>query len=115
MPFQSAQSRLPCRRPPYFSQSWVLNVVPPKCRKSSTVQAAVQLGTSSGEDLGFRIELLADCQGTDDETAQELAEKALESCPFARMASGNVDIKVIGVGEHGTSKGKFKIAMGGFI
>ena len=36
--------------------------------------------------LDFAIEILVDCQGTDDETAQELAEKALESCPFARMA-----------------------------
>ncbi|NHN55137.1 Ohr family peroxiredoxin [Calidifontibacter sp. DB0510] len=60
------------------------------------VTAAATLGkTDSG--FGLAVEITAQIAGVDAETAQRLAEKAHEVCPYSKATRGNIDVTVKGV------------------
>lgn len=62
---------------------------------ASTVTADVSFGqTDSGFGLAVAIE--AAIPGVDEQTAQALAEKAHEVCPYSKATRGNIEVKVTG-------------------
>ncbi len=45
---------------------------------------------------GWRVELTTTIPGVDAETAQALADKAHEFCPYSKATRGNIDVTVVG-------------------
>jgi osmotically inducible protein OsmC len=61
----------------------------------STVTANVTFGkTDSG--FGLAVDLLAKIPGVDAATAQDLADKAHQLCPYSKATRGNIDVTVTG-------------------
>ncbi len=57
--------------------------------------ANVSLGdTETG--VGLAVELSTSIPGVDAETAQMLADKAHEFCPYSKATRGNIDVTVVG-------------------
>lgn len=57
--------------------------------------ANVTLGeTATG--FGLAVELTTTIPGVDAETAQALADKAHEFCPYSKATRGNIDVTVVG-------------------
>ncbi len=57
--------------------------------------ASVTLGeTETG--VGLAVELTTTIPGVDAETAQALADKAHEFCPYSKATRGNIDVTVVG-------------------
>ncbi len=62
---------------------------------AATTTADVTFGkTDSG--VGLAVELLSLIPGVDAETAQSLAEKAHQVCPYSKATRGNIDVTVVG-------------------
>ncbi|MEO5611064.1 MAG: Ohr family peroxiredoxin [Ornithinibacter sp.] len=62
---------------------------------AATTTAEVNFGkTDTG--FGLAVELVSLIPGVDEQTAQSLAEKAHEVCPYSKATRGNIDVTVIG-------------------
>lgn len=62
---------------------------------AASTTADVTLGkTDSG--FGLAVELVSLIPSVDEQTAQSLAEKAHEVCPYSKATRGNIDVIVIG-------------------
>lgn len=57
--------------------------------------ATVHFG-ETGSGFGLGVELTTTIPGVDAETAQSLAEKAHEVCPYSKATRGNIDVTVVG-------------------
>lgn len=55
----------------------------------------VALGTTD-TGVGLAAQISTDIPGVDAETAQRLAEKAHEFCPYSKATRGNIDVTVVG-------------------
>jgi len=58
----------------------------------SRVTAKVGLGKSSAGGFGLTVELAVSLPGVDAATAQTLADKAHEVCPYSNATRGNIDV-----------------------
>lgn len=47
--------------------------------------------------FGLAVELSTTIPGVDAETAQRLADKAHEFCPYSKATRGNIDVTVVGI------------------
>ncbi|HEX2704591.1 MAG TPA: Ohr family peroxiredoxin [Candidatus Lustribacter sp.] len=64
--------------------------------RESTVTVNVTFGkTETG--VGLAVEITANVPGVDAETAQRLADRADEYCPYSKATRGNIDVTVTGV------------------
>ncbi|MGL5819710.1 MAG: Ohr family peroxiredoxin [Phycicoccus sp.] len=64
-----------------------------------TTAAATTVTVSLGStDTGFGLaaEISTDIPGVDADTAQALADKAHEFCPYSKATRGNIDVTVVG-------------------
>ncbi|MEO6791433.1 MAG: Ohr family peroxiredoxin [Ornithinibacter sp.] len=62
---------------------------------AATTTADVTFGkTDSG--FGLAVELVSLIPGVDEQTAQSLAEKAHEVCPYSKATRGNIDVTIVG-------------------
>lgn len=63
---------------------------------AATTTAKVLFGkTDTG--LGLAVELTSRIPGVDEPTAQKLAEKAHEVCPYSKATRGNIDVTILGI------------------
>ncbi|HZE37393.1 MAG TPA: organic hydroperoxide resistance protein [Stackebrandtia sp.] len=60
---------------------------------SSTVAASVDLG-SDGDGFGLAVALTVVAPDLDAATAQDLADKAHQTCPYSKATRGNIDVTV---------------------
>lgn len=58
----------------------------------SEVTGRVTLGTIDGGAFGIAVELDVHIPGVDDETAQQVVERAHEVCPYSNATRGNIDV-----------------------
>lgn len=59
----------------------------------ATTRVAVSLGTTE-TGVGISAEVTSTIPGVDAETAQRLAERAHETCPYSKATRGNIDVTV---------------------
>lgn len=63
---------------------------------AATTTANVLFGkTDTG--FGLAVELTSRIPGVDETTAQKLAEKAHEVCPYSKATRGNIDVTIVGL------------------
>jgi lipoyl-dependent peroxiredoxin len=60
---------------------------------AAATTAKVTFGTTQ-TGVGLAVELSTDIPGVDAETAQRLADKAHEFCPYSKATRGNIDVTV---------------------
>ncbi|MDP8033602.1 organic hydroperoxide resistance protein [Pasteurella atlantica] len=65
-----------------------------KVKIDSTITATVSIlpNTTGGFDLA--VDLVADIQGVERETAQQLLEKAHQVCPYSNATRGNIEVNI---------------------
>ncbi|WP_207843359.1 organic hydroperoxide resistance protein [Williamsia soli] len=61
----------------------------------STVGARVSIGSLDNGGFGLAVELEVALPNLDHETAQKLADKAHEVCPYSNATRGNIDVNVV--------------------
>ncbi|ORM28688.1 organic hydroperoxide resistance protein [Williamsia sp. 1135] len=61
----------------------------------STVGARVAIGSLDNGGFGLAVELEVALPNLDHETAQKLADKAHEVCPYSNATRGNIDVNVV--------------------
>lgn len=61
----------------------------------ASTRVAVTLGTTA-TGVGLAAEITTTIPGVDAETAQKLADKAHEFCPYSKATRGNIDVTVVG-------------------
>ncbi len=61
----------------------------------STVTAAVSLGKEAGGAYGLAVTLTVRMPGVDSQQARELANGALETCPYSRATRGNIEVTIV--------------------
>ncbi|MBS9780247.1 MAG: organic hydroperoxide resistance protein [Moraxellaceae bacterium] len=73
-----------------------LNLVAQKAKVKidSTITATVSIGANATGGFELAVDLVADIQGVDRETAQQLLEKAHEVCPYSNATRGNIDVNI---------------------
>lgn len=59
----------------------------------STVTAKVSIG-KQGDGLGLAAHIKAEIKGVDQNRAEELVEKANQTCPYSKATKGNIDITI---------------------
>ncbi len=65
-----------------------------KAKIDSTITATVSIGANATGGFELAVDLVADIQGVDRETAQQLLEKAHEVCPYSNATRGNIDVNI---------------------
>lgn len=60
---------------------------------TSSVDAKVGIG-EEGESFGLAVELVVTVPGVDQATADRLAKRAHELCPYSKATRGNIDVMV---------------------
>lgn len=60
----------------------------------STVGARVSLGQLDNGGFGLAVELEVALPNVDEKTAQEIADKAHQVCPYSNATRGNIDVTV---------------------
>jgi Ohr subfamily peroxiredoxin len=61
----------------------------------ASVTADVKFGqTDTG--VGLAVDIVATVPGVDDQTAQDLTEKAHQMCPYSKATRGNIEVTVTG-------------------
>jgi osmotically inducible protein OsmC len=61
----------------------------------ASVTADVKFGqTDTG--VGLAVDIVATIPGVDDQTAQDLTEKAHQMCPYSKATRGNIEVTVTG-------------------
>ena len=60
----------------------------------TSVTANIHIGQVGGGAFGLSAELDVNIPGVDAETAQSLAEKAHQVCPYSNATRGNIDVKL---------------------
>ncbi len=65
-----------------------------KAKINSTITATVSIGANAAGGFELALDLVADIQGVDRETAQQLLEKAHEVCPYSNATRGNIDVSI---------------------
>jgi lipoyl-dependent peroxiredoxin len=60
---------------------------------SSTVDAEVGIGADA-TSFGLQVRLTVNLPGADQETADRLAGRAHELCPYSKATRGNIDVQV---------------------
>ncbi len=65
-----------------------------KVKIDSTITATVSIGANATGGFELAVDLVADIQGVDRETAQQLLEKAHEVCPYSNATRGNIDVNI---------------------
>ncbi len=63
----------------------------------SSVTAEVKLGTTD-TGVGLAVNIVATVPGVDHATAQALADKAHQMCPYSKATRGNIAVSVTGQG-----------------
>lgn len=61
----------------------------------STVGARVSIGSLDNGGFGLAVELEVTLPNLDHDTAQKLAEKAHEVCPYSNATRGNIDVNLV--------------------
>src|SRR6185503_13671110 len=61
----------------------------------SAVGALVSIGQLDNGGFGLAVELEITLPNVDPETAQQLAEKAHQICPYSNATRGNIDVKLV--------------------
>ena len=61
----------------------------------SAVGARVSLGQIDNGGFGLAVELEVTLPNLDHDTAQQLAEKAHQVCPYSNATRGNIDVKLV--------------------
>ena len=64
----------------------------------SAVTARVSLGSTGTGNLGLAVELTAELPGVAQATADEIAAKAHERCPYSNATRGNIDVTLTTLG-----------------
>ncbi len=65
-----------------------------KVKIDSTITATVSILANAIGGFELAVDLVADIQGVDRETAQQLLEKAHEVCPYSNATRGNIDVNI---------------------
>ncbi len=65
-----------------------------KVKIDSTITATVSIGANATGGFELAVDLVADIQGVDRKTAQQLLEKAHEVCPYSNATRGNIDVTI---------------------
>ncbi|MBS2098791.1 organic hydroperoxide resistance protein [Carboxylicivirga linearis] len=65
-----------------------------KIRIKSKLEVTVALQMSETEGYNLCVQIEADIQGTDAETAQKLLEQAHATCPYSKAIKGNVVVEL---------------------
>ncbi len=65
-----------------------------KVKIDSTITATVSIGANATGGFELAVDLVADIQGVDRETAQQLLEKAHEVCPYSNATRGNIEVNI---------------------
>lgn len=60
----------------------------------STVGARVSIGQLDNGGFGLAVELEVTLPNVDEKTAQEIADKAHQVCPYSNATRGNIDVTV---------------------
>lgn len=60
----------------------------------TSVTARINIGQIGGGAFGLSAELNVNIPGVDEETAQSLAEKAHQVCPYSNATRGNIEVKL---------------------
>jgi len=60
--------------------------------EGSTVSARVGLGANDAGGFGFAVELVVALPAVDQATAEQLAAKAHQVCPYSNATRGNIDV-----------------------
>ncbi|KUI36518.1 organic hydroperoxide resistance protein [Mycobacterium sp. IS-1496] len=60
----------------------------------STVGARVSIGQLDNGGFGLAVELEVALPNVDEQTAQEIADKAHQVCPYSNATRGNIDVTV---------------------
>ncbi len=73
-----------------------LNLVAQKAKTTieSSITATVGIGANATGGFELSVDLVADIQGVDRETAKELLEKAHHVCPYSNATRGNIEVNV---------------------
>jgi Ohr subfamily peroxiredoxin len=61
----------------------------------SSVGARVSLGEIDGGGFGLAVELEVTLPNLDPKTAQDLADKAHQVCPYSNATRGNIDVTIV--------------------
>jgi len=61
----------------------------------SAVGALVSIGQLDNGGFGLAVELEITLPNVDPQTAQQLAEKAHQICPYSNATRGNIDVKLV--------------------
>ena len=65
-----------------------------KIRIKSKLEVTVGLQMSETEGYNLCVQIEADIQGTDAETARKLLEQAHATCPYSKAINGNVEVEL---------------------
>ncbi len=73
-----------------------LNLVSQKSNVKITSEISATVSLSPNAEGGFQlaVDLLADIQGVDRETAQKLLETAHQVCPYSNATRGNIEVNL---------------------
>ncbi|MDP8051437.1 organic hydroperoxide resistance protein [Pasteurella atlantica] len=65
-----------------------------KVKIDSTITATVSILPNTTGGFELAVNLVADIQGVDKETAQQLLEKAHQICPYSNATRGNIEVNI---------------------
>ncbi|MBR0572622.1 MULTISPECIES: organic hydroperoxide resistance protein [Pasteurellaceae] len=65
-----------------------------KVKIDSTITATVSILPNTTGGFELAVNLVADIQGVDKETAQQLLEKAHQVCPYSNATRGNIEVTI---------------------
>ncbi|MDP8100819.1 organic hydroperoxide resistance protein [Phocoenobacter atlanticus] len=65
-----------------------------KVKIDSTITATVSILANATGGFDLAVDLVADIQGVERETAQQLLEKAHQVCPYSNATRGNIEVTI---------------------
>ncbi|MDP8169749.1 organic hydroperoxide resistance protein [Pasteurella skyensis] len=77
-----------------FDSALNLVVQKSKVKIDSTITATVSILPNTTGGFELAVNLVADIQGVDKETAQQLLEKAHQVCPYSNATRGNIEVNI---------------------
>ncbi|MDP8078904.1 organic hydroperoxide resistance protein [Phocoenobacter skyensis] len=65
-----------------------------KVKIDSTITATVSILANATGGFDLAVDLVADIQGVERKTAQQLLEKAHQVCPYSNATRGNIEVNI---------------------